>query len=436
MGESEFECGYGCGVKLRFLLLTFCCPLQLLAATALKADAVPGNAEPWIEPLVMAIQVADQLNNYVTNNQLSSIHNEDLILGFAISGLRTNPPAGADKAVYNSDIINFGVSVSVLHSAADAGDYAGSISNLANVRQNFKKVAGWFDSNSVTQAVLRADRFTCPMHPKMLGKRTDLCPRCGMDLEQQIRVLPRQLAGQPLASIRASISTARPLQPGQKAEAILELKRENGMPLLLTDLIEAHTEKIHLLIIEPSLKDYHHEHPRATEVPGRYSFSFTPARAGNYRAWADIRPGPLGLQEYAVCDINPAPASTPLSDKRVVTNVTVDGLQFELSSPRRIVVGKAIPARLRVSFADGTGFTRLEPVMATFAHLVGFYEDYQTVLHMHPKGPPITNPGKFGGPDLDFQIFATKSGFVRLFAQVQIAGVQRFAPLGIEIYDQ
>ena len=100
------------------------------------------------------------------------------------------------------------------------------------------------------------------------------------------------------------------------------------------------------------------------------------------------------------------------------------------------MVGKPISARLRVTFADGTGFTRLEPVMATFAHLVGFYEDYQTVLHMHPKGPAITKPGTFGGPDLDFQIFATKAGFVRLFAQVQIAGVQPFAPFGIQIYEQ
>ena len=94
------------------------------------------------------------------------------------------------------------------------------------------------------------------------------CPRCGMELDQQIRVLPRQLTAQPLASIRASISTARPLEAGQRAEAILELKRENGMPVLLTDLIEAHTEKIHLLIIDPALKDYHHEHPRPTAVPG------------------------------------------------------------------------------------------------------------------------------------------------------------------------
>ena len=71
--------------------------------------------------------------------------------------------------------------------------------------------------------------------------------------------------------------------------------------------------------------------------------------------------------------------------------------------------------------------------MATFAHLVGFNQDYKTVIHMHPKGAPVLDPAARGGPELGFQIYALQPGFVRLFAQVQIEGRSRFAPFGLQI---
>ncbi len=71
--------------------------------------------------------------------------------------------------------------------------------------------------------------------------------------------------------------------------------------------------------------------------------------------------------------------------------------------------------------------------MGTFAHLVGFNEDAETVFHMHPIGAPISNENERGGPELDFKIYATKAGFVRLFAQVQIGGRQVFVPFGIRV---
>src|SRR6267154_2582893 len=83
-----------------------------------------------------------------------------------------------------------------------------------------------------------------------------------------------------------------------------------------------------------------------------------------------------------------------------------------------------VQQRLRVTETNGEPFTRLEPVMATFAHLVGFNEDYQTVLHMHPMGPPVLRRSERGGPELEFQIYALRPGFVRIFTQVQIGGVQ------------
>ena len=96
-------------------------------------------------------------------------------------------------------------------------------------------------------------------------------------------------------------------------------------------------------------------------------------------------------------------------------------------------VGKPIAGRLRITDGAGKPFTQLEPVMDSFAHLVGFYEDRKTVLHIHPNGAPVLSPGARGGPDLEFQFYAMRPGVVRLFAQVQIADAPKIVPFAIQI---
>jgi hypothetical protein len=217
-------------------------------------------------------------------------------------------------------------------------------------------------------------------------------------------------------------------------DAILKLEKADGTPVFLSDLIETHTKRIHLLINESSLTDYHHEHPIQTRTPGEYSFSFTPRKPGSYRAWADLRVNPLGLQEYVIADIAADTTREPLTDRSITYESTVDGLKYELILARsEIKTGFPAPAKLRVTDGQGKPFTALEPVMATFAHIVGFNEDYSTILHMHPKGPPVNDPAARGGPELEFQIYSLKPGFYRLFGQVQIDGRSRFAPFGIRI---
>jgi hypothetical protein len=133
-------------------------------------------------------------------------------------------------------------------------------------------------------------------------------------------------------------------------------------------------------------------------------------------------------------DISASTTGEPLTDRMVNFKTTVDGFDYELIlAQREISVGRPAFAKLRITTADGKGFTQLEPIMATFAHLVGFNEDYKTVLHRHPKGPPVLDASARGGPELEFQIYALRSGFVRLFAQVQIDGRSRFAPFGIRV---
>src|SRR5262249_5972553 len=108
----------------------------------------------------------------------------------------------------------------------------------------------------------------------------------------------------------------------------------------------------------------------------------------------------------------------------------VDDLTYTLTFNREhLVRGEPFTGKLHIAnTADGKPFTKLEPVMAVFAHFVGFHEDHETVIHIHPQGPDPVPPEQRGGPDLEFQFIPTKAGFVQFYAQVQIGGVSKFAP--------
>ena len=388
--------------------------------------------------LAMLCQVVMQLEHHVQSKDLSAIHNEDVILAAAGRELLAQADAIASNQSddFKASLTAFCSRVSALHVVADLNQQAKSETELGKVLESFVRVKAYFPKEVVAQAQIYLETFTCPMHRDIIGKRTDFCPKCGMPLDQVSRLLPSN-SGFPSPgqqTVRASVSTAAPLSVGQPVAALLKLQRPNGDPVSPSDLIETHTKKVHLLIVDSSLTDYHHEHPVPTRNPGEYSFSFTPAKPGSYRVWADVRPYPLGLQEYAMTDIPATTPGEPLTNRTVNFKATVDGLNYELILPQKTVqVGRPALARLRITTVEGKGFRQLEPVMNAFAHLVGFNQDYKTVMHMHPKGPPVLDPAARGGSELEFQIYALRPGFVRLFAQVQIEGRSQFAPFGLQI---
>ena len=421
-----------------------------IIATSGAANAAPqeirrSNASnatlSWIvqaRSLAMLWQVVMEIEHHVQSKDLSAIHNEDVILSAAGRELLAQADAIASNQSdeFKASLTAFCSRVGALHIVADLNQQANSETELGKVLESFTKLKAYFPKEVVAQAHVYLETFTCPMHRDVIGKRTDFCPKCGMPLDQLSRLLPSN-SGFPSPgqqTIRASVSTAAPLTTGQPVAALLKLERPNGGPVSPSDLVETHSKKVHLLIVDSSLTDYHHEHPIPTRNPGEYSFNFTPAKPGSYRVWADVRPYPLGLQEYAMTDIPAATSGEALTNRTVNFKATVDGLNYELILPQKTIqVGRPALARLRITTVEGKGFTQLEPLMNAFAHLVGFNEDYKTVIHIHPKGPPVLDPAARGGPELEFQIYALRPGFVRLFAQVQIEGRSRFAPFGLQI---
>ena len=393
----------------------------------------PSEVEAW----AMLFQMMGRLHGAVAKGELTLIDPEDPVASAAVSSLlselaKTSLP---QRGLLKVQWIHFVRCISNMHMASDAGKADLAASLMKQAETEFEALQKTADPKVLKAAQKLSDRFTCPMHPDVIGRKNEACPKCGMPLDQPVVMMPSFLApGAGQDTVVATISTDAPLEPGKLAHATLHLRRRTmDHPVTLDQLIETHARKIHLLIVDQSLVDYHHEHPQPTDTPGDYAFEFTPTKPGAYYAWADLRPLPFGLQEYDKTVVAGTGEPEPVSDKKTRLISDSNGLHFELSLEKgEIKAGEVTNAKLRVT-RNGKGFTQLEPVMNAFAHLVGFHEDGETVLHMHPTGAPIMNESDRGGPVLEFKIFATKPGFTRLFAQVQVDGQQVFAPFGIQV---
>lgn len=234
-------------------------------------------------------------------------------------------------------------------------------------------------------------------------------------------------------TVKLTLEPATALEAGKTVQVIAKLNAiADGKPLSLDDLKEAHTKKLHLLVVDPTLTDYHHIHPVAGKNPGEYVFDFTPLKNDSYRVWADVIPAATDKQEYVQSDMG-APAKEKAGiNKTTNMTATVDGYAFTLTLDGEPKAGAPVMGNVTVT-KDGQPFTQLEPVMGAFAHVVGFTEDYNSVLHVHPMGKEPTSDAERGGPKLEFHIESEKAGFVKLFAQVRIGGKDIFAPFGVNV---
>lgn len=207
----------------------------------------------------------------------------------------------------------------------------------------------------------------------------------------------------------------------------------NNYVLKDEDLALVHTQKFHLLVIDPTFSDYQHIHPQLTNTPGVYSFTFVPTTTGTYRAWADITPVTTGVQQFVQGSIGTDPKRPGAIDKSIRMVAVSGNYQFNLSFDKPPVSGGESMGTIRVTDKKGKPITSLEPVMGTYAHIVAFSEDFNTVMHTHPMGAEPKADSERAGPEVMFHFEPKKSGFVKLYAQFKIGGTEVFAPFGLNV---
>jgi hypothetical protein len=219
---------------------------------------------------------------------------------------------------------------------------------------------------------------------------------------------------------------------GEEVKVTVALGRPSGRAVSFSDLEERHTEKFHLLIVDPSLGDYQHEHPAPTSIAGEYEFTFLPRHGGTYRFFAEVVPVVTGRPVQAVVDL--MVAGTEGGGPDLSEEALVDGYAFSLTLPEGEVRAKrpAILA-LQVRNQAAGGRAVLEPVMGSWAHIVAFEGERSGFAHMHPLREGLDVELDPYEPEIEFMFFADRPGVYIVWAQVKIEGEERFAPFSLKV---
>jgi len=274
---------------------------------------------------------------------------------------------------------------------------------------------------------------------------------------------------------RASAERDRPQAFG------LTLRTFTGKPIGPADLAVAHTRKLHLLVIDPSLQDYQHVHPEPGDKPGEWRFSLMPRRSGLYRVFADFVPLATGRGLYAVAEFTvPGPPDGPVPQERSVDGfialstlpdsegragppgppsarsdgfarrslgeggrsvpsvpdrqwASIDGYDFTLVPARpEFHPREVVDLTLAIERADG-GPVPLGPVMGAFAHLVAFDEQRRGFAHLHPNETDLARPPDAVQPRLTFKVTLPRAGIYVVWAQVNLAGREVFVPFTLQV---
>ncbi len=226
--------------------------------------------------------------------------------------------------------------------------------------------------------------------------------------------------------IIAKVTPLGELEAGQEVLMQLTLFTVQGRAIRPDDIAVSHTERVHALIIDPSLDDYQHIHPQPAGPPGHYTFSMIPQHAGKYSVYLDFILLATGRRTLVSTSFDVL-GSVEGSSNLTATNDS----DFEL-----IIEEGALQANkdvvLRLDLRTGAGSATFQPVMGSYAHLVAFQKNRSGFAHLHPRNPLVQGQDP-QDPDLSFSIRFDEPGRYRLWAQMNVNGSERFIPFDLNV---
>lgn len=211
----------------------------------------------------------------------------------------------------------------------------------------------------------------------------------------------------------------------------LLLSTASGKPIGPADLMVAHTRKLHLLVVDPTLNDYQHLHPTPGRRPGEWVFELTPARPGRYLVFADFMPASTGRGLYASAEFT-VPGDVPRVTRQTNWDYSAGPYRFVLSSLLTLRAGVPNELKLAVERPDGRPVP-LEPVMGAFAHLVMFDEERTGFAHLHPDQVDLAVAPDVVKPELTFKVTVPRAGRFVVWSQVALEGREVFVPFWVDV---
>lgn len=262
-----------------------------------------------------------------------------------------------------------------------------------------------------TQTVSTDDHehsFRCPMHPEVVGKEGDTCPKCGMKLEHS-----DEAPTPPGTYFMQFVSTPALVNPNKEVRLSFTPKKKDA-PNDQVALDIEHEKKIHLILVSDDLSWFDHIHPEYN-ADGSYTVTTKFPAPGKYKAFADYKPTGAShvVDKIEINVAGNAPAPKTFSSEKLTGvsgdysfTITPTGNKFFTGAPMHIEGiakknGKEIDANT------------LDNYLGAKAHIVVISLNEKEYLHVHPE---VTN-GKF-----DIHTSFDKPGIYRGWVQFNADG--------------
>jgi hypothetical protein len=276
---------------------------------------------------------------------------------------------------------------------------------------NSDKKSGGENSDSTANMAHSEDHiYACPMHPEVLGKEGDKCPKCGMALEHNDN------AGKSNGLTYFMDFSTSPASVGANQEITLAMTPKiKGKETDLVPLQDEHTKKIHLIVVSDDLSYFDHIHPEyGTE--GSYKVPTKFPAAGKYTLFADYKPtgGNHTVDKLNVDVTGTKPAAKVYGADKLTANSS-DGFVVTLQ-PEGGKLETNVSMHLAASLTQNgkaVDPATLEDYLGAKAHMVVVSLNDKEYLHVHPG---VEN-GKF-----DLHTTFEKPGVYRGWIQFQSKG--------------
>lgn len=157
----------------------------------------------------------------------------------------------------------------------------------------------------------------------------------------------------------------------------------------VTEFIEEHERKMHLIVASRDLTSFHHLHP-TMDHEGRWSVDLPELAPGAYRAFADFRarrvePVTLGV------DLTVPGATLEPQVLSTVTTDPVDGYDVRLDG----ALAAGADAELTITVRKDDEVVTTEPYLGAGGHLVALRDGDLAFLHVHPLDEHPDGPVRF-----------------------------------------
>jgi hypothetical protein len=248
------------------------------------------------------------------------------------------------------------------------------------------------------------------MHPNVRGVAGDKCGDCGMALV----VIPDRTD----AVYWLDVTTEPAAIPVQRPVRLQLTIRERATNEAVTHFDVIHERVMHLFVVSADLEYFDHVHP-ATVKDGVFEIPLTLPRAGAYRLVADLLPtgaAPQTLQHTLLTSSHTTATARRPAAPQAESLEAVEG-----DVRARLVTANARAgddAHLVVELTDresGAPITDVEPYLGAWGHMFLASHDLADVVHSHP----LIEETKAGGPTITFQTLFARSGWYRVWTQIQ-----------------